>query len=113
MTTNEKCTRYYSSRQESKVSKLLGGNKVPGSGSPHFCGGDVKTNTFLIECKTSIQPKKSFSIKKEWLDKLEQERMDLQMPYSALAFQFEPSGTNYFVVKDSLFKDMMEVFTNE
>ena len=113
MAANKNSTRAYSDKQETSIAKLLNGNKVIGSGSPHFCAGDVKTKTFLIEAKTSMTPKQSFSIKKDWLDKLERERMDLQMPYSALAFQFEPDGTNYFVVKDSLFKDMMEVYTND
>ncbi len=108
-----KSTRAFSDKQESTVAKLLSGKKVAGSGSPHFCGGDVKTKSFLIECKTTTTPKKSFSIKKDWLEKVEQERMDLQMPYSALAFQFEPDGENYFVVKDTLFKQMVEAFTND
>lgn len=107
----KKPTRYYSSRQESAVSKLLGGKVVPGSGSPHFCGGDVKAPDFLIECKTTETPKKSFSIKKDWLDKVEQERKDLQIPYSALAFQFEPDGENFFVLKEQLFRDMYNIFT--
>lgn len=104
-------TRYYSSRQEQYISKLLGGKMVPGSGSPHFCGGDVKAPDFLIECKTTTTPKKSFSIKKDWIEKTEQERKDLQIPNSALAFQFEPDGENFFVLKEQLFKDMYNIFT--
>lgn len=106
-------TRFYSNKQEKQVAKELGGKQTPNSGAAHHAGGDVKTQTFLIECKTTITPKKSFSIKKDWIDKLEQERMDLQMPYSALAFQFEPDGTNYFIVKDKLFKEMIKAFTEE
>ena len=108
-----KSTREFSDHQENTVAKLLGGKKTPNSGAAKFCGGDVKTKSFLIECKTTMSPKKSFSIKKDWLEKVEQERKDLQMPYSALAFQFEPDGENYFVIKDKLFKQMVEVFTND
>ena len=110
-TRNKQSTRYYSSKQEQYISKLLGGKMVPGSGSPHFCGGDVKAPDFLIECKTTITPRNSFSIKKDWLDKVEQERKDLQIPNSALAFQFEPDGENFFVLKEQLFKDMYNIFT--
>lgn len=112
-TTNKNCTRFASNQQEAKIAKLLGGIQTANSGAAKFNAGDVKTKTFLIEAKTTMSPKQSFSIRKAWLDKLEQERMDLQMPYSALAFQFEPNGTNYFIVKDTLFKQMMEVFTDD
>ena len=108
-----KPTRYYSSKQEEYVAKLVNGKTVPGSGSPHFCCGDVVTKNWLFECKTTTKPKESFSIKKEWLDKNEKERMGLQKLYSALVFQFKEDGTNYFVINESLFKEMMEVFNGE
>lgn len=106
-------TRAYSDKQETYVSNLLGGRKVAGSGSPHFCGGDVIAGDWLIECKTSMKPKESFSIKKEWIEKNERERMDLQIPYSALVFQFEENGTNYFVLDEKTFKRMREVFDEQ
>jgi hypothetical protein len=110
-TRNAQSTRYYSNKQEQYISKLLGGKVVPNSGAARFCGGDVKAPDFLIECKTTETPKKSFSIKKDWLGKTEQERKDLQIPYSALAFQFEPDGENFFVLKEQLFRDMYNIFT--
>jgi len=110
-TRNTQSTRYYSNKQEQYISKLLGGKVVPNSGAAMFCGGDVKAPDFLIECKTTTTPKKSFSIKKDWLEKSEQERKDLQIPYSALAFQFEPDGENFFVLKEQLFRDMYNIFT--
>ena len=36
--------------------------------------------------------------------------MDLQIPYSALVFQFEEDGTNYFVLDEKTFRKMKEVF---
>lgn len=113
MAKNKEATRYFSSKQEQYIANLLGGRTVSGSGSPHFCGGDVITSDWLIECKTSINPKESFSIKKEWIEKNERERMDLQIPYSALVFQFEEDGTNYFVLDEKTFKSMKEVFDGE
>lgn len=111
MAKNKSATRYFSNKQEQYVAKLLGGHTVSGSGSPHFCGGDVRIgNEWLIECKTSMKPKESFSVKKEWIEKNERERMDLQIPYSTLVFQFEEDGTNYFVLDEKTFKKMKEVF---
>lgn len=102
-------TRYYSSKQEKYIARLLDGKQVSGSGSPHFCCGDVVTDNWLIECKTTTKPKESFSIKKEWIKKNEQERMDLQKPFSALCFQFEEGGENYFIINEELFKSIIKV----
>lgn len=113
MAKNKSATRYFSDKQEQYVANLLGGHTVSGSGSPHFCGGDVIAGDWLIECKTSMKPKESFSIKKEWIEKNERERMDLQIPYSALVFQFEENGTNYFVLDEKTFKKMKETFDGE
>jgi len=107
-TKNQQSTKFFSNAQEEYISKLLGGRKVAGSGSPNFCAGDVIIDDFLIECKTSMKPKSSFSIKKDWIDKNERERKDSQLPYSALCFQFEPNGENYFVVNERTFKILYE-----
>lgn len=112
-TNNRKPTKFYSSRQEAYIAKLLDGKMVPGSGSARFCGGDVKAPDFLIEAKTTMTPKKSFSIKKDWIEKVEQERKGLQIPHSALVFQFEPDGENFFVVNEKLFKDMYKCFLGD
>ena len=108
-----KPTRYYSSKQEEYVAKLVNGKTTVNSGASHFAAGDIVTKNWLFECKTTTKPKESFSIKKEWLDKNEKERMGLQKLYSALVFQFKEDGTNYFVINESLFKEMMEVFNGE
>ena len=110
-TRNKQSTRYYSNKQEKYIAKEFGGKQTSNSGAAHFCGGDVTLPDFLIEAKTTMTPKKSFSIKKDWLEKSEQERKDLQIPYSALAFQFEPDGENFFVLKEQLFRDMYNIFT--
>lgn len=111
-TKNRNCTKFFSNAQEKDVAKLVGGKVVAGSGSPHFCCGDVITDDWLFECKTSMRPKQSFSIKKEWIDKNERERMDSQKPYSALVFQFEESGENYFIVNEKTFKILLDSLEN-
>ena len=72
-----KPTRFYSSQQEKKVANAIGGKTVANSGAATFVGGDVQNKHFLIECKTTINPKKSFSIKEEWLDKLREEAIGI------------------------------------
>lgn len=101
-------TRYYSSKQETYIANLLGGRTTANSGASRFSVGDVVTDDWLIECKTTTSPKESFSIKKEWISKNERERMDLQKPYSALAFQFEEDGQNYFVINEKTFKLLLD-----
>lgn len=103
-----KPTRYYSSKQEQYIAELLGGTQCPNSGATGFKKGDVVTNEWLIECKTTTKPKTSFSIKKEWIDKNNIERVEMLKPYSAIAFQFEECGTNYFVIDEKTFKYLWE-----
>ena len=105
-------TRYYSNKQEKYIADLLGGRVTCNSGASKFNVGDVITDDWLIECKTSMKPKESFSIKKDWIQKNERERMDSQKPYSALVFQFEEGGENYFVVNEKIFKILLDSFKN-
>lgn len=105
-------TRYFSSKQEKYIAKLIGGRITANSGASRFNAGDVVTDDWLIECKTTTKPKESFSIKKEWITKNERERMDLQKPYSALVFQFEEDGQNYFVINEKNFKILLDNMKN-
>ena len=97
-------TRKFSSKQEQYIAELLEGKQQSNSGATAYNKGDVITDDWLIECKTTTKPKSSFSIKKEWIDKNFIERVEMLKPYSAIAFQFEPDGTNYFVVDEETFK---------
>lgn len=105
---NKNSTRYYSNRQEKQVAKSIGGKQTPNSGATKFVKGDILTDDFLIECKTTLTPKKSFAIKKEWLDKNRQEMFAMNKSYNALAFNFEPDGKNYYVIDEKLFKYLKE-----
>ena len=62
-------TRFYSKEQEKRVAKAVGGKRTANSGATAFSKGDVRTDLFLLECKTCTEPRKSISIKKEWFDK--------------------------------------------
>lgn len=100
-------TRKFSSRQEKYVAKQLGGKVQPNSGATPFFKGDITVGKdWLIECKTQLTDKKSISIKKEWLEKLEEERFAMRRTNMALAFNFGPDQENYFVITEKTFKQL-------
>lgn len=101
-------TKDASTAQEKYLAKELGGRIPANSGGTKMGGGDVLTGKFLIEAKTTMSEKTSFSIKKSWLDKAKEQSFEQGKVYSALAFQFEPSGDNYFVIREQLFKDLLD-----
>lgn len=109
---NEDSTRYYSSRQEKKIAKSLGGKQVVNSGASRFDKGDVITDLFLIEAKTVVTEKKSFSIKKEWIDKNNEEAFAMHKPYNALAFDFG-DGEQHYVISEKLFKKLNDFLLSE
>ncbi len=106
-------TRFYSNKQEKAVAKAVGGKKVANSGATAFNKGDVTTDDMLIECKTCVENKKSFSIKKEWLEKNKEEAFEMGKSYSALAFNFGPDTDNYYVIDEKLFKILKEALEND
>lgn len=102
----EGTTRYYSELQEEKVAKLLNGTRNANSGGGKFKKGDVtvKNANLLVECKTSMSDKSSFSVKKEWLDKNKKESFENRFENSCLCFNFGPESPNYFVINEKLMK---------
>ena len=107
-----KPTRFFSSRQEKAVAKAIGGKQVANSGATAFSKGDVRTADWLIECKTCTTEKKSFSIKKEWMEKNREEAFAMNKDYNALAFDFG-DGNNYYIVDEKTFIRMKEALDNE
>lgn len=115
MTKNKESTRYYSSLQEEYVAKLLNGQNNKSSGSGHFRKGDVIINdaSMLCECKTTMTDKDSFSIKKEWITKNNEERFAMRLDNSCIAFNFGPGQQNYFVINEKLMKYLVEKLREE
>ena len=107
----KKPTRYYSDKQEKRTAKKLGAKVQTSSGSSDFLKGDVVSDTCLIECKTCVTEKKSFSIKKEWLDKVDEQCYAMGKRYPILAFDFGDSE-NYYVLPESVMKKFVE-YLNE
>lgn len=101
-------TRFYSKKQETAVAKEVGGKRVANSGATPFHKGDVITDDFLIECKTTTATTKaSFSIKKEWLVKNKEEAFGMGKHHNALAFQFGENEPNYYIIDEKQFKEYL------
>lgn len=86
----------------------MSGKQTANSGASAFSKGDVKADNWLIECKTLTEPKKSHTIKKEWLEKNAEEAFAMNKPYNALAFDFG-DGDNYFIVDAKTFKKLVDI----
>lgn len=105
-------TRFYSDRQEKHIAKAVSGRQTANSGATAFSKGDVVTDMFLIEAKTCTTEKQSFSIKKEWLEKNEEERFAMGKDYSALAFDFG-DGVQHYVISEKLFIKLLTYLKEE
>ena len=94
------------------MAKIVNGKQTANSGASAFSNGDIRTERgCLIECKTLTEPKKSHTIKKEWLVKNAEEAFAMNKPYNALAFDFG-DGDNYFIVDAKTFRKMIDIFND-
>lgn len=100
-------TRDFSDRQEKYLAKLLGGKVTPNSGGTKFGAGDVIAEPILIEAKTTTKEKQSFSVKKEWIEKIDEQAFSQGMNEGVVAFQFGPDEQNYFVLNERQFQDYL------
>lgn len=107
---SNKPTRHYSLKQEKDVAKKIKGNVAPNSGATPYVKGDVLSDNWLIECKTCMKPKYSFSIKKEWLEKNKEEQVFMRKDFSALAFNFGPGQDNYYILDEATFLTLKNAF---
>lgn len=109
--TEDKPTRYFSNRQEKSVAKAVNGKTTANSGATPWQKGDVLINSevsWLLECKTKTVDSKSFSIKKEWLEKNKLESLFMGKDYSALVFNFGPNQENYYIIDEFTFQELLE-----
>ena len=104
-----KPTRFYSNRQEKKIAKQVNGKQTANSGATAFSKGDVTTDAWLFEAKTKTSESNSFSIKREWIKKNEEEAFAMGKPYSALVIDFG-DGEQHYLVSEKLFLQMLEAF---
>jgi hypothetical protein len=110
--TNKKSTRYFSNRQEKRVAKAVGGRKTANSGATMFSKGDVNTSQFLLECKTCVKEQESFTLKREWFEKNEEEAFAMGKDYSAVVFDFG-DGVERYIIDENLFKKLVKFLEEE
>ena len=116
MTKNKEATRYYSSLQENRVANNLGGTVCPNSGAGNFKKSDImiKDASMSIECKTSMDNKESFSVKKEWFEKQKLEAFSNRLDNAVIAFNFGPDDKNdKFIIDYKLMKFLIEKLREE
>lgn len=99
--------REFSTKQEKRIAKMFGGKVVSNSGATKFNKGDIVINNILVECKTTVSPKNSFSIKKEWLTKNKNEAFSMGYNNHLLAFDFGDDLETYFVIDERLMKKLI------
>jgi hypothetical protein len=112
---NKESTRYFSDAQEKAVCKVLGAKQQPNSGASKFAAGDcvVESASLLIECKTSMTEKKSYSIKKEVLEKNKNEAFSKKLENGSLCFDFGPGTNRYYVIDEKMMKYLVEKLSEE
>lgn len=103
---NKDSTRYKSNQQEERIaSHFINGRKVLGSGSTPFLKGDVIVGKLFIEAKTKMEPSKSISVKKEWLEKAKAQSLGMRKEDYTVAISFgDPK--EYYIIEDTLMEDL-------
>jgi len=113
---NKEATRYASDTQENRVVSKLGGFRTSNSGANRFRKGDIHITdaSLLIECKTCMTPKDSFSIKKSWIEKNKEEAFANRLFNTAIAFNFNfEDSHDFYVIDDKLMKFLVEKLKEE
>lgn len=79
--------RKKSQKQEKSVAKSIGGRVTPASGALWGAKGDVRSDKFLIECKTTDKP--LYSVKKQIWQKICEEALqdNLRIPVMCISVQ--------------------------
>lgn len=110
MNKNKDSTRYFSDLHEKSVCKALGGQQVSNSGAGKFSAGDVIVHSasLLVECKTSMTEKQSYSIKKDVIDKNKEEAFSNRLNNNCICFNFGPGLDNYYIISEKLMKFLVQ-----
>lgn len=115
----KKTTRELSNNQESTIAKMLEGRKTANSGATKFDKGDVVSEKYklLIECKTKAKEQKMVSIKKEWLEGIEEEARAMsnfnEPKIGAVVFDFgeekKTEANQYIILSLDKFKTLIDL----
>ena len=98
-------TRDKSFQQEKRIAEAMGGKQVIGSGSTPFLKGDVVVDNLLIEAKTKMEPSKTITIQRAWLDKAKAQAIATRKGDYALAISFGDTQ-DYYVIEEELMRDL-------
>ena len=98
-------TRAKSSQQEKRIAKAMGGRQVVGSGSTPFLKGDVIVDKLFIEAKTKMEPSKSISVKREWLEKAKEQAIATRKEDYTVAISFG-DNKEYYIIEDNLMEEL-------
>lgn len=114
-TKNKDATRYHSDRHEKSICKALGALQQSNSGAGVFRKGDCIHNgaSLLIEAKTTMTDKESFSIKKDWIIKNKEEAFALRKANSCICFNFGPEQENYYIINERLMRFLVDKLTED
>lgn len=110
---NDKPTRYFSKKQETKVAKDLDMNCTPNSGATRFSKGDVVDNHLLLECKTCTKKQSSMTVKKEWLTTIKREQYQMNKSLSGVVIDFGDNREQYVILTIEDFRSMYEIYKRE
>lgn len=116
MAKNKETTRYSSSVQEKRIANKLNGKVSSNSGAGLFNKGDIICTdaSLLIECKTCMEPKKSFSIKRDWIEKNKEESFRLRLDNHVIAFNFYyQDKKDYYIIDDKLMDFLVKKLEEE
>ena len=112
---NKESTRYYSDKHEKSICKALGASQQSNSGAGRFRKGDVIQNeaSLLIEAKTTMTDKGSFSVKKDWIIKNKEEAFALRKSNNCICFNFGPESENFYIIDEKLMKYLVNKLVEE
>lgn len=95
------------------MAKAMGALQQANSGAGTFVKGDVcnRSASMLFECKTTTSNKESVSIKRDWLEKVEEERKSKRLDNSCVVINFGPDAPynkNYYIINERLMKFLID-----
>lgn len=100
-----------SQKQEKRIAKDVGGARVAGSGSKWYAKGDVRSDGFLVEAKTTGN--KSFPVTQKVLEKISLEAVKTgRIPVLAVEFTGGEKREQFALLSWSDFLYLMENLKN-
>jgi CTP:phosphocholine cytidylyltransferase-like protein len=92
--------------QEKRVAAILDGQTVFGSGCIDFYKGDVYKDNIFIECKTNEVPRKSISVKQEWIDKAKEQAFSMRKENYVIAISLDTKN-DYILMPIDYFNELL------